>query len=614
MRKIVKFLFIAIFVGMFGIHLVYQLSSSLHKEEWAYRLDDWEYRWGTSPIGADGKPSWTQESDDSESWRPVNQPLNPPDRQNNEELWLKTRIPEGDWRDPSLTLRVEQHYELYSKQGKFYSYGSMKSGERERFTGVPMGIVPLPEEAIGESIYLRVYSSSSTVGITDDVWLGNKSEFILNSFRLELVEIIFGFFYIIIGIMFLYAFTTLHDQPLFLSFAIFTLFFGIYSISETATSHYLFDHTLFWNYMSTLSLNLGIVGLILFIEKVLDAGPMKFIRRLWQFHLLYWIGSSLLMAVQLVPISHVTTVYQMIIIVSALLIVTKILFDVRRALREVRIAIFGCFVICITGIVGLIQDSTKYSGIFPSLTTICVAGFIIIVFIQLLNHLMELVIIARNSARLSMISQLAAGIAHEIRNPISVISGFIQLLQKDPNQEKYLRLISSEIERINRIIGDFLLFSKPPKENMNSWLVTDILKDTLELFMSQINEKQLKLDFQADRELPQIQCEANQLKQVFFNIIKNAIESMTEGGKLSIAINKEKLGRIRIRIADQGTGIPPDVLRKLGQPFNSTKEEGTGLGLMICVKYVEHHNGTLKFSSKVNEGTTVDILLPIHQN
>lgn len=613
MRKLYKLMFIAIFVGMFGFHMVYQLSASMHKEEWSNRLENWEFRWGTSPVDVDGRPSWTLESDNI-GWSPAKQLMNPPDRAKNEELWLRTRIPEGDWRDPSVTLRVEQHYELYTQQGRFYSYGSMESGERERFPGVSMRIVPLPAEAIGEYIYLRVYSSSSTIGITDDVWLGTRSDFILNSFRLELIEIIFGFFYIIIGIMFLYAFTTLHDQPLFIAFSIFTLFFGIFSISETATSHYLFDNTSFWSYITILSLNLGIVGLILFIEKMLDSGPMKLIRRLWQFHLLYGIGSSILMAAQLVAVYHVSTVYQILIMISALLILVKIFLDAKRGWRAARIVVFGCLVMCITGIEGLIGGSTNYTGVFPSLTTICLAGFIIIVFIQLLNHLMELVVMARNSARLSMISQLAAGIAHEIRNPISVISGFIQLLQKDPSQEKYLQLISSEIERINRIVGDFLLFSKPPKENMKSWLVTDILKDTLELFMTQINEKQLELDFQADSQLPHIQCEANQLKQVFFNIIKNAIESMTDGGKLSIAVTKEKMGQICIRIADQGTGIPPDVLRRLGQPFNSTKEQGTGLGLMICVKYVEHHGGTLKFSSKVNEGTTVDILLPIRQN
>lgn len=217
----------------------------------------------------------------------------------------------------------------------------------------------------------------------------------------------------------------------------------------------------------------------------------------------------------------------------------------------------------------------------------------------------------QKSEKLAVVGQMAAGIAHEIRNPLTSIKGFIQLFKsKYPSDEEYFNLLLSELERINLIISEFLVLSKPTdivfKEKDIKILVQDIV--TLINTQAIMNNIQILVEFEPD--IPIIVCEENQLKQVFINILKNAIEAMPKGGIIQVkGVVKEK-HKVSLYFIDQGSGIPEDRLPTLGEPFYTTKEKGTGLGLMTSYRIIENHDGELKISSKVNEGTTIEIILP----
>ena len=116
-----------------------------------------------------------------------------------------------------------------------------------------------------------------------------------------------------------------------------------------------------------------------------------------------------------------------------------------------------------------------------------------------------------------------------------------------------------------------------------------------------------------DSSIPAIHCDMNQMKQVLINLLKNSIEPMPKGGSISLRVQQADEHYIRITIEDEGEGIPPERLSRLGEPFYSLKEKGTGLGIMICQRIIREHHGELRFHSVVNEGTTVEILLPIQQ-
>ncbi|WP_026692026.1 EAL domain-containing protein [Peribacillus kribbensis] len=218
----------------------------------------------------------------------------------------------------------------------------------------------------------------------------------------------------------------------------------------------------------------------------------------------------------------------------------------------------------------------------------------------------------RKSEKLSVVGQLAAGVAHEIRNPLTSIKGFVQLLQKELDKPFFTDVILSEIKRIERIVGEFLTLAKPQLPQMKEIDVIVLLEQVVFLFDSQAFLHKVGFIQEVDSvsELPPIYCDANQIKQVFINILQNAIEAMTHGGIIKILINREDSDSIKIRFIDQGCGIPEERIKKIGEPFYSTKEKGTGLGLMISQKIVQEHGGTMNIESTVNQGTKVDVILP----
>ncbi|MDB5084726.1 MAG: domain S-box protein [Bacilli bacterium] len=215
------------------------------------------------------------------------------------------------------------------------------------------------------------------------------------------------------------------------------------------------------------------------------------------------------------------------------------------------------------------------------------------------------------SEKLSSIGQLAAGVAHEIKNPLTSLKGFTQLLQSTHKaaRQDYFDIMLKELDRIDWIVGEMLILAKPQVHHFELKQLEPLIQDVVTLLNTQVILNNIELIYEFESDVPLIYCEANQLKQVFLNLIKNAIESMPEGGRIVIKI-KDDGEQIRIRICDQGEGIPADRLAKLGEPFYTTKENGTGLGLMISQKIIAAHGGTLDLFSELGKGTTVNIALP----
>jgi two-component system, sporulation sensor kinase E len=220
----------------------------------------------------------------------------------------------------------------------------------------------------------------------------------------------------------------------------------------------------------------------------------------------------------------------------------------------------------------------------------------------------------RKSDRLNIIGELAAGIAHEIRNPMTALKGFIQLLEPSIKAEHslYYDVITSELARIDSIINEFLILAKPQEIKFLEKDVCQIMRETVELLNAQAVLYNVQFTASYEDNLPMVYCEPNQLKKVFINLIKNAIEVMPNGGEITISIKRLDENLIRILIQDEGTGIPKDRINKLGEPFYTTKEKGTGLGLMVSFRIIEEHNGSIRIESEEGKGSTFQITLPIN--
>jgi two-component system, sporulation sensor kinase A len=214
--------------------------------------------------------------------------------------------------------------------------------------------------------------------------------------------------------------------------------------------------------------------------------------------------------------------------------------------------------------------------------------------------------------KLSVVGELAAGIAHEIRNPLTSIKGFIQLLEENEHvSEHYLKVMSSEMDRINQIVGELLILSKPQMREYQSFDMSDVLRYVVKIMGHEALLKGITLNIQLPSSPIYVFGDKNQCIQVFINIIKNAIESMNEG---EIDVDwKIRNESIHIIIEDEGTGIPPDRLKRLGEPFFTLKEKGMGLGLTISQKIIEDHKGSLQIDSEVNKGTKVEVTFPVVQ-
>ncbi|MCS1352743.1 nitrogen regulation protein NR(II) [Mechercharimyces sp. CAU 1602] len=220
--------------------------------------------------------------------------------------------------------------------------------------------------------------------------------------------------------------------------------------------------------------------------------------------------------------------------------------------------------------------------------------------------------------RLSMIGQIAAGTAHEIRNPLTSIRGFLQVLKHTLNENLHIKeygyteIMLREIDRINHLVGEFLHLSRPDVHKKEPLRIENVIERMLPVIQSEANLHNIKVNYQQPTlSLPMVLAEEKGLKQVFLNLCKNSIDAMGNGGTLSICLRRNESKRsIQIEVADTGAGIPVTVVDQIFEPFFTTKENGTGLGLAICRRIIDEIEGEITFHS-TDSGVTFCVSIPM---
>lgn len=214
--------------------------------------------------------------------------------------------------------------------------------------------------------------------------------------------------------------------------------------------------------------------------------------------------------------------------------------------------------------------------------------------------------------KLAIVGQLAAGAAHEIRNPLTSVRGFIQLLQKELSNSpkaEYIDIIITEIDRVNAIVNEFLKLAKPATPRRVSCSVEDLFSEIRVLMESEAFLKNVDFTEEID-DLPEIMIDKEQIKQVLINIMQNSFDAMPQGGKLIIRVVAEPGKGIKFSIQDSGCGMDREIVERIFKPFYTTKENGTGLGLSVSLQIIENHGGHIKIDSAPGRGTTTNIYLP----
>jgi two-component system sporulation sensor kinase A len=220
----------------------------------------------------------------------------------------------------------------------------------------------------------------------------------------------------------------------------------------------------------------------------------------------------------------------------------------------------------------------------------------------------------RRSEKLSSVGLLAAGVAHEIRNPLTALKGFIRLMERSANeqQKQYLAIMHSELGRIETFVNELLGLAKP-QDAQFEWADVQLLLDEVNTLLStQAIMRGVRIHSEVAADVPRIRCVPNEVKQVFVNVVKNAIEAMPKGGDLRIRV-ETRGNYVAVVFADEGVGIPPEMLSRIGESFWSTKPDGTGLGMMVSNQIMKDHNGSIDIQSEPGKGTVVTVLFPIEQ-
>ncbi|MEO6392791.1 MAG: ATP-binding protein [Pyrinomonadaceae bacterium] len=222
---------------------------------------------------------------------------------------------------------------------------------------------------------------------------------------------------------------------------------------------------------------------------------------------------------------------------------------------------------------------------------------------------------SRRQDRLAAVGRVAAGIAHEIRNPLAAMRGAIQVLQadvkEDEGQAQLMGIILRESDRLNKIITDFLVYARPRQSEFSNIDLRDVLRET---FMLMRHSPELHPDHVLEESVPEaplpVSADAAQLKQVFWNLARNALQSMPNGGRLRVEMDRRKNGRAHITFTDSGCGMTPQQVERLFEPFSSSRTGGSGLGLSIVYQIIRDHSGTINVRSIEGQGTVINIELP----
>ena len=221
----------------------------------------------------------------------------------------------------------------------------------------------------------------------------------------------------------------------------------------------------------------------------------------------------------------------------------------------------------------------------------------------------------KRAARMSALGHMSAGLAHEIRNPLAGIDGAAAILREQPNGDErrteFLDIIQKEARRLDRLVTNFLDFARPRAPEMQSVQIRSLVQSVADVIQQTAARHNIDFSIDIPDNLPALRCDAEQIKQVLLNIMLNSVQAMPQGGSISVTCRLE-ITEVMIRVCDTGPGIPPSDMDFIYDPFFTTKETGTGLGLPTAYQIIEQHGGELKVDKSDSSGTCFAFTLPTH--
>ncbi|SDC63966.1 Signal transduction histidine kinase [Paenibacillus sp. UNCCL117] len=546
-------------------------------------------------------------------------------------VWVKFQIPSFEARHPMILMN-----RLYAQSIRIYLADQLVyESIRDHSFDTNNVLLPIKQEDMGQTLYMWLDSPKKQIGLSEGVLFGEDSQ--LRELLDENIEsVIIGSSFVFIAITMLCCSVFLLRTQAASSWLLLTAIVFLVGILFISYSSYTHVHYEKYGYLLTCFFDLALFAILpavtYFFEKIIGPGYKASIR-IWRY---IQVGYSLFACVFLIIDRSNPDVYfgiyyfisvtaiGLMATVQFLLLSLSTLFYARKGNRDARIFAFGALLLA-SSVIGDMANFYMTSGNYELMLWRWGISFFVISLIvimgrrladyyeQIINYSKEVELYnnqLQRSDKLEVISELAASIAHEVRNPLQVTRGFLQLLsQKVTEQEKeFMNLAISELDRAADIITDFLTFAKPQMDNFATLHVQHELKqiEGIVIPLARLNGSEVELT------IPQhlyIRGNSSKFKQVLINLIKNSIEAMPKPGKIDIWAY-EAHQRVSIHIRDTGEGMDASEVARLGEPYFSTKTKGTGLGLMVTFRIIEVMQGTIHFESEKGKGTEVVLTFP----
>lgn len=625
LRKLVLLLLLSVFIAVpFLSTCVHALSDASPVE-----ITEWEMVWEEEPgrtaeeVAGDSEADWIAfvKGDDL--------PVKPPGISS---AWLRIRLPEYDLARPALLIskltaknvRIFIDNELVFESKRNYPYNKNEI------------LLSLNDDESTHTVYLHLQTESDWLGIKGEVLAGEYQDLNQGYLKIEMLDAVLGtaLLFVSSGMFLCIIFLEKSYLSAWSSLSVVIFSIGIMILSLSPYLHITYNEFGFpIYYMFDIASNLVMPAMFFFFESIFGKGPYGIINRYRKFQ----VGISLISIIWLIvsfTSESISSYYTTVTIFSfggSVIFGNCLLFIflVKSCMQKNKEAIiltsgFGFFAfIGVAEVIWYFIKDMNYTlflwkwGIlgFISALVILLARRILKNYEQVVTYSKQLEVFnneLQRSEKMEIISQLAASVAHEVRNPLQVTRGFLQLLRDKTNNEKdngFMELAIDELDRASAIITDFLTFAKPQQDQMTMLNIAEELQKIEGILVPLANMQGGIIKAELADNL-YVHGNSSKFKQALINIIKNSIEALVDEGVITIQAYLDDNKHVTICIKDNGEGMNESDLKRLGEPYYSKKTKGTGLGLMVTFRIIEAMEGKVEFFSTKGVGTEAVIKLP----
>ncbi|WP_176793246.1 ATP-binding protein [Rhodospira trueperi] len=600
----------------------------------------WEYRWGDSPIGADGVPLWTRPGVGDDAWQPIDFPSNPPDRDGRRNVWYRAPLPEGDWRDPVIYIySVDLITEVYLDGHKIYDFGEFDDKGEGVFVGWPWHMIELPKNFGDKTIYFRIFSNYMDIGLWGEIKLME---------RLDLIKYVLGTSqsrFVITALSFLIAVMALmlavlsRERSPYLPISVFTIATGTMGLAGTQGTQLLVNAPLMWDYIDAAAYYVLPAAMAFLFRDWCGPRWARTLTWIGLLHALYAAGAMSCSLLGLVTLSDTYPVFDGLLTISLILMFRATFThfrdaDPKRRAVLVAFAVFSLF---------LMVDMAVAHSLLPWTTLPMPWGlfiFSLMLIVLAVRHFVRTQDALRDlNATLEQkvqdrtrdlersnadLRQFASVVSHDLQEPLRMISGYMGLIERryadrlDDDGRTFIYHAVDGAKRMSGMIQGVLEYSRVQSQGgeLRGVNADALLREALDDLNVASAFPEAAIDIV---DLPTLRADAVQLRSLFQNLISNALKYSHPDRTPRIAVRATVAdGWATLSITDNGIGIAPTQHERAFRMFARLQDgggrDGTGIGLAICKRIVERHGGRIWIDSKPGQGSTFSFTLPVGKN